>query len=48
MIVWYSLGNVAVAVIAASMEIVEVVAGLVAVEIELMWMWMWMSWLSRH
>jgi hypothetical protein len=37
---------VAVPVIAASLEIVEVVAGLVAVEIELKMTWM--SWLSRH
>lgn len=36
----------AVAAIAASLEIVEVFAGLVAVEIELKMMWM--SWLSRH
>jgi hypothetical protein len=38
--------EVAVAAIAASLEIVEVFAGLVAVEIELKIMWM--SWLSRH
>lgn len=37
--------DVAVAAIAASLEIVELFAGLVAVELELK---MWMSWLSRH
>ena len=36
----------AVVAIAASLEIAEVVVGLVAVEIELKMMWM--SWLSRH
>ena len=45
MIIWLDVEGVDVAAIAGSLEIVEVVAGLVAVETELK---MWLSWLLRH